>query len=126
MKQEILEVTSNIKLTNSIYKMELVGDCSAITNSGQFVNILVEGFYLRRPISVNDYSANFLTIIYKVVGKGTTEITSFEEGKEITVLGPLGNGFDFDLNGKYILVSFLCENVNEFAFVIYKYIRKPA
>lgn len=83
--------------------------CPAIANNakpGQFVNVSCSKF-LKRPFgiaSVNPQDGTFC-IGVKVVGKGTTEIAAFEDGKEVTVLGPLGNGFDFNLDGKYILVS---------------------
>ena len=57
MKQSIFEIRSNEALTDSVYKMVLAGDTSAITNCGQFVNIQLDGMFLRRPISVCDYDA---------------------------------------------------------------------
>ena len=71
MKQSIFTVISNDALTQNVYKMVLGGDTSDITASGQFVNIQLDGLFLRRPISVCDYDEKTLTIIYKVVGKGT-------------------------------------------------------
>ena len=71
MKQSIFQIVSNEALTDSVYKMILAGDTSDITNCGQFVNIQLDGMYLRRPISVCDYDEKTLTIVYKVVGKGT-------------------------------------------------------
>ena len=70
MKQSIFEVKANTKIAENTYKMVLGGDCSGITASGQFVNIKLDGFFLRRPISVCDYNDNELTLIYKLVGKG--------------------------------------------------------
>ena len=103
MKQGIFEIKSNIALTSTVYKMELAGDTSAITGPGQFVNILLEGFYLRRPISVNDCRANgagdTLTIIYKVVGKGTEAMATMTAGQTLDVLTGLGNGYDLSLAG---------------------------
>ena len=100
MKQVILTVKSNIALTSSIYKMELIGDTTSISNSGQFVNILVDGFFLRRPISVNDYSENSLTIIYKVVGKGTEVMSKWTGGQKVDVLLGLGNGYNLAKAGE--------------------------
>ena len=68
MKQSIFTIKENVALTSSVYKMTLVGDVSEITKPGQFVNIKLDGLFLRRPISVNDVVGNELTIIYKVVG----------------------------------------------------------
>ena len=79
--------------------MELKGDVSDITSSGQFVNIKLDGFYLRRPISVNDCENGVLTIIYKVVGKGTEQMAEMQVGEKLDVLTGLGNGYDLSLSG---------------------------
>ena len=98
MKQGIFEIIENTALTDSVYRMVLKGDVSAITAPGQFVNILLDGLFLRRPISVCDVSDDTLTIIYKVVGKGTEQMSRMQEGK-LDVLTGLGNGYDLDLSG---------------------------
>jgi len=98
MKQSIFKILSNTPLTDNVYKMVLGGDTSAITASGQFVNIQLDGFYLRRPISVCDYDENTLTIIYKVVGKGT-EAMSKMTGGQLDILTGLGNGYDLSVSG---------------------------
>ena len=100
MKQSIFEIRSNEALTNSVYKMVLEGDTSAITNCGQFVNIQLDGMYLRRPISVCDYDEKTLTIVYKVVGKGTEAMSAMAPGKELDILTGLGNGYDLTLSGE--------------------------
>ena len=99
MKQSIFTILSNEALTDSVYKMVLSGDTSHITNCGQFVNIQLDGLYLRRPISVCDYDDQTLTIIYKVVGKGTEAMSAMEEGKKLDILTGLGNGYDLTLSG---------------------------
>ena len=99
MKQGIFEIIENTALTDSVYRMVLRGDVSAITAPGQFVNILLDGLYLRRPISVCDVSDNTLTIIYKVVGKGTEQMSRMETGS-LDVLTGLGNGYDLSLSGE--------------------------
>ena len=99
MKQSIFEIRSNIALTDSVYKMVLVGDTSDITNCGQFVNIQLDGLFLRRPISVCDYDAETLTIVYKVVGKGTEQMAAMKEGEKLDILTGLGNGYDLTLAG---------------------------
>ena len=93
MTQGIYKIKSNINLTESIYKMILSGDTSALTKPGQFVNIKLNGLYLRRPISVCDYNDNEITLIYKVVGEGTELMSQMIEGEELDVLVGLGNGF---------------------------------
>ena len=93
MKQGIFEIIENQALTDSVYRMTLSGDVSAITAPGQFVNIRLEGLYLRRPISVCDVGENTLTIIYKVVGKGTEQLSQMQCGT-LDVLTGLGNGYD--------------------------------
>lgn len=101
MKQGIFEIISNTALTDSVFKMVLKGDTSAITASGQFVNIQLDGLYLRRPISVCDYDNASLTIIYKVVGKGTEQMSKMAPGKKLDILTGLGNGYDLTLSGNH-------------------------
>ena len=99
MKQSIFTILSNTALTDSVYKMVLAGDTSDITNCGQFVNIQLDGLYLRRPISVCDYDGETLTIVYKVVGKGTEAMAAMGEGVKLDILTGLGNGYDLTLAG---------------------------
>ena len=99
MKQSFFEIISNSALTDSVYKMVLSGDTSAVTNCGQFVNIQLDGLFLRRPISVCDYDESTLTIIYKVVGKGTEQMSAMVPGKKLDILTGLGNGYDLSLAG---------------------------
>ena len=100
MTQGIYKVISNLPLAPSVYKMELEGDTSALTRPGQFINFKIEGLYLRRPISVCDYSDNTITVIYKVVGEGTEIMSKAEKGDEFDILVGLGNGFDTSLSGE--------------------------
>ncbi len=99
MKQSIFTIVSNEALTDSVYKMILAGDTSDITNCGQFVNIQLDGMYLRRPISVCDYDDKTLTIVYKVVGKGTEAMSAMGAGVKLDILTGLGNGYDLTLAG---------------------------
>ena len=99
MKQSIFTIVENIPLTDLVYKMVLAGDTSDITASGQFVNIKLDGLYLRRPISVCDSVEGKLTIIYKVVGKGTEQMKNMSAGKTLDVLTGLGNGYDLSMAG---------------------------
>ena len=99
MKQGIFQILSNTALTDSVYKMVLEGDTSAITASGQFVNIQLTGKFLRRPISVCDYDERSLTIIYKVVGKGTAQMSAMAPGESLDILTGLGNGYDLEPAG---------------------------
>ena len=94
MKDVILKVQSNKKIAKNTYEMTLAGDISDITAPGQFVNIKLDGFYLRRPISVCDAEGDTLTIIYKVVGEGTEKLSKILPGEKIDILTHLGNGFD--------------------------------
>ena len=99
MKQGIFEIKSNVALTATVYKMVLTGDTSAITCPGQFVNILLDGLFLRRPISVNECVGDALTLIYKVVGKGTEQMANMTAGQTLDVLTGLGNGYDLSKAG---------------------------
>ena len=98
MKQGIFEIVENLPLTENVYKMTLRGDTSAITAPGQFVNIKLDGLYLRRPISVCDLQGDLLTIIYKVVGKGTEQLSEMKAGT-LDLLTGLGNGYDLAKSG---------------------------
>ena len=98
MKQGLFKIIENTKLTATVYRMRLVGETSHITRPGQFVNIKLDGFYLRRPISVCDCNGDTLTLVYKVVGKGTEAMSKMTEG-ELDILTGLGNGYDLSLSG---------------------------
>ncbi len=99
MKQGIFTVAENTLLTASVWRMRLVGDTSAITAPGQFVNIRLPGRYLRRPISVCDREGETLTIIYKVVGRGTDVMSRLQPGAQLDLLTGLGNGYDLSPAG---------------------------
>ena len=94
MKQVTYTITKNAPLTESVYEMRLSGDTSAVTAPGQFINIRLDGLYLRRPISVCDWDGDGLTIIYKVVGKGTARMAEMGSGEALDCLSGLGNGYD--------------------------------
>lgn len=99
MKNVIYTVASNTKLTENVFKMVLSGDTSAVTASGQFINIQLAGHYLRRPISIFDCIENELSIIYKVVGVGTEQMSKMLPGEKLDCLVGLGNGFDLSPSG---------------------------
>ena len=94
MKQSLFTVAENRPLAKDVWQMTLRGDASAITAPGQFINIKLAGHFLRRPISVCDWNDESVTIIYKVLGKGTDEMTRMTEGTVLDILTGLGNGFD--------------------------------
>lgn len=93
MKNVILKISKNIQVGKDIYLMRLTGDVSEIKNPGEFIEIQLPGYYLRRPISVCDFTDEYVEILYKVLGHGTKDMTSFSEGMELDVLIGLGNGF---------------------------------
>jgi len=99
MKQGVFRITSNEKIARDIFKMTLAGDTSAITAPGQFVNIKLDGFFLRRPISVCDCVGENLTLIYKTVGRGTKQMSRMAAGDELDLLTGLGNGYDTKISG---------------------------
>ena len=100
MKQSIFEIISNECIAADIYKMVLSGDTSEFTKPGQFLNVKLEGFYLRRPISVCDWDETTVTIIYKVVGNGTLCMSKLKSGEKLDILAGLGNGFDTSKSGQ--------------------------
>ncbi len=99
MKEVNLKISENKPLTENVYKMTLDGDVSEIKKSGQFINIKIDGLFLRRPISVYDKENGKVTVIYKVVGEGTEKMSEMTAGKELNVLTGLGNGFDTSVSG---------------------------
>ena len=94
MDKVVFEIEDNAALTADVMRMRLRGDASAVKRAGQFVNIAIDGLYLRRPISVCDFTADSLTIIYKVVGEGTSRMAAMRRGECLDILTGLGNGFD--------------------------------
>ena len=98
MKQQTFEIQANELLAKSVYRMQLAGDTTGIL-PGQFVNIRVEGQFLRRPISVCNITDGVLTIIYKVVGVGTEAMSQLPIGTQLDVLTVLGNGYDLSKAG---------------------------
>ena len=99
MNQTIFEIKQNARIADNTYKMVLSGDTSDIIRPGTFVNIKLEGKYLRRPISVCDAVEGELTIIYKTVGAGTEQMAAMDEGVKLDVLTGLGNGYDVSKSG---------------------------
>ncbi len=97
MQQVFLTIKSQENIAKDVYRMVLTGDVSAVKAPGGFINIKLQGFFLRRPISVCDYEGNELTIIYKIMGRGTEYLASLPAGTELDVLTGLGNGFDINV-----------------------------
>ena len=104
MEERILTIGENILLTDSVYRMTLRGDELPEQRPGQFVNIRLEGLFLRRPVSVYDFRPGCLTIIYKTVGTGTRQMASLPAGTTLNVLTGLGNGYDLSKAGEHPLL----------------------
>ena len=100
MKQEILTITENVPVTSCVYRMRLEGVDLEAQNPGGFVNIRLDGLFLRRPISVYDSEPGSLTILYQVVGKGTEQMAAMKPGEVLDVLTGLGNGYDLSKSGE--------------------------
>ncbi|MEA4922721.1 MAG: dihydroorotate dehydrogenase electron transfer subunit [Eubacteriaceae bacterium] len=98
MKDNRYTVISNVELIPDVYEMIIEGDTGEITAPGQFINIKVEGFYLRRPISISDWDEKTMTLIYKIVGEGTKAMAEMQEGDAFYALCPLGNGYVLDID----------------------------
>ncbi len=104
-KQNMYEIIENKPLAKDVYKMILKGDTQYITAPGQFINIALDGKFLRRPISVCDYDGETITIIYKVVGSGTNQMKNAKSGELLDVLTGLGNGYDISQSSKPLLIG---------------------
>lgn len=100
MKQGLFAVKENVPLTDVVYRMVLEGDTAALSATGQFVNLKLDGYYLRRPISVCDWDDQTITLIYKVVGSGTEYMATLKTGATLDVLTGLGNGYDTEKSGQ--------------------------
>lgn len=96
MRQQTMTIASTEKLNRSIYRTVLLGDTSPLTAPGQFINLKIPDHYLRRPISIANWDDSSMTIIYKVVGSGTSALSQMPAGTALDVLTGLGNGFDVD------------------------------
>ena len=105
MEQATLLIKSNKQLIPGIFEMRLEGNVAAISHPGQFVNIALPGLYLRRPISISDYNASGITLLYKVVGKGTALMSGMQAGEKLEVLNALGNGFHTEIPHQHILLA---------------------
>ena len=105
MQNVILEIVENTKVSTDVYKMRLKGDLSSIKNSGEFVELKLDGYYLRRPISVCEFGESELVLLYKVLGHGTLDMSTYEVGRKIDTLVGLGNGFDLSKSTKPLLVA---------------------
>ena len=104
MKQGFFTIHENRMLAPGTFCMVLEGDTSAVTCPGQFVNIALEGKFLRRPISVCDWKEDSLTILYKIVGKGTKQMSDMKPGQKLDLLTGLGNGYDLKKSGDHPLL----------------------
>ncbi len=96
MRDELFTIEKNGLLCRDTYLMRLRGDTSQIRSPGQFIDIRIEGCYLRRPMSIADFDDDGIDIVYKAVGKGTDIMSRMEPGDGLSCLCPLGNGFDTD------------------------------
>ena len=106
MKQSLFMILENEELAPDVHQLILEGDTSAIKCAGQFVDLKLDGHFLRRPFSICDWTESTLTVVYRTVGKGTAELAGYEPGKMIELLTGLGNGFDTSVSGdKPLLVA---------------------
>ena len=99
MKQGIFVIEKQEQIARDTWKLALLGDTSALTAPGQFVNIKLSGLFLRRPISVCDYDSRSMILIYKVVGEGTGQMSRMQAGEKLDILTGLGNGYRLEPSG---------------------------
>lgn len=99
MKQDMYLIIRNKEIAPSVFEMTVEGDGTPIKRPGQFVNIKLDGFFLRRPISVCDFDEKKIKLIYKIVGGGTEKLAGMKEGERLDMLVGLGNGFDIRTSG---------------------------
>ncbi len=96
------KILQNVKIAKDIWKMEIACQLAKNASAGEFIEIGVPEFFLKRPISICEVKEKSLVIIYKVVGQGTKKMTEMKD--DIEILGPLGTGFPIkqagDLGGE--------------------------
>lgn len=99
------EILENVKILDDVYKLTVKGDFKPL--AGQFINIKLnnEALLLRRPISIYDANSTNLSVIYRVVGAGTKELSCYQKGQKINILGPLGSGFPLTNNKRVLIVG---------------------
>lgn len=105
MKDLVLTIVENKKITNDIYLLKLEGDCTSIKGSGQFAELKLHDYYLRRPLSIHDYTENSVSFLYKILGHGTKDLTHYAVGDKMDVILDLGHGFDIEKAKKPLLVA---------------------
>ncbi len=105
MKIVDLEVVSNELIKNDIYLLTLKGDTSEIKHSGEFAELKLDKFYLRRPLSIHDYSSTEVKFLYKILGRGTKDLTTYKKGDVINTILGLGNGFNDEISSSPLLIG---------------------
>lgn len=107
--QGVLTIISKTQLCSDVYEMVLQGkEASYVSNPGQFINIKLNDSlqpYLRRPMSISDYSDDTITIVFRVVGEGTKILKEKQVGDQLDCLIGLGNGFEVKKDHKAILIG---------------------
>lgn len=104
MKQGLFTIVSNTQVADKVFRLEMTGDSSAMQRGGQFVDVAIDGYFLRRPIAAQKWDSNGLTIFYKVVGNGTAELSRMKAGSSVDLLTGLGNGFNAGSCASHALV----------------------
>ena len=102
--RELYTIRENTPAARDVFRMRLEGNTAAFSRPGQFLNIALDGLFLRRPISIADYDESGVLIYYKVVGEGTRRMSGMAPGETLDVLTGLGNGFDVTKSGEHPLV----------------------
>ena len=105
MYKGLYEITENVPVARAVYRMRLLGNTAALTTPGQFVNIELPTFYLRRPFSVADWDDDGMTLLYKVIGEGTAAMARMTAGETLDLLVGLGNGFDITKGDNPLLIG---------------------
>lgn len=105
MKEQVFTIIENKPVSKDVFLLTLKGDTFEIVGSGQFANLKLKNYYLRRPLSIYDYTSDTLTFLYKVLGKGTLELSQYKKGEKISILIGLGNGFDTTIARKPLLIG---------------------
>ncbi len=105
MKQESLRILSNSQVGKETYQIRLEAKDEFLSLPGQFCEVALPGFYLRRPLSIFDQEKNTITFLYKILGEGTKSLSKMKVGDNLDVLLNLGNGFSLDKSSSPLLIG---------------------
>ena len=102
---DLAKILSNVEIAKDVYRMELETKLALDCKPGQFIEITVPGYYLRRPISISEIFEDKIVIVYKILGEGTKVMSEMKPGDILDIFGSLGNGFPVEERDSLLLIG---------------------